>query len=210
MSKTIDKTTEMTELKWLKNGYVLKKGAEGRLVYYQKIREYIRLYSRSEVVHREDWAKARLRKIQNKKNKKAREQYIKDKAAKQLRSKQYQIVLIKVPCQRFDYQWEEYYNDWNVYEYIADSTEQFESLEIGQEITVQTSNGTEMTGTVHIKRIDTLKYRNEIYFAYKYRTIDGHLVPEYTYKDYQKAIQRVKDGINRKRRKQRLKQKDQV
>ncbi|HHT7803971.1 TPA: hypothetical protein ACT2HZ_002176 [Streptococcus suis] len=69
-----------------------------------------------------------------------------------------------------------------------------------------------MTGTVHIKRIDTLKYRNEIYFVYKYRTINGHLVPEYTREDYQKAIRKVKDGINRKKRKQRLKQqqKDQA
>lgn len=212
MSKTTDKPREMTELKWLNEGYVLKKGAEGRLVYYQKIREYIRLYSRSEVVHREDWAKARLDKRRKAKNKKARERYRETQIIREtcaiIRQKKYEIVTVRVLSSFYDWHEQQYYDGYRYYDYIADDTEQFEAIEIGQKMTVPTETD-EMEVEVIEKRVDVLAYIGcSADFIYKYRTINGIRVQSYTEEEYKAAEQKVKDAFNRRMRKRRQNRKE--
>lgn len=120
----IGKDSMFSQSKWLKLGYVLKKNAKGVRVYYQKIREYIYLYPRSEVTRNKRLVQAELNRIRKLKNKKARVRRLRLKLYAELQKRQIPVITVS-------YLDEENLLDEREYDFIADNEETFEEVQIG-------------------------------------------------------------------------------
>lgn len=179
---------------WLKKGYVVRKNAPGELVWYHKIHDYIILYPRNQVIHRQDWAKAQMNAKRKEQNKKRRDRYVCQKAKKELQKRRFYVVSMSL---KSSYDSITYWSSQS-YDFVADSKEQFDSITVGDELQVRTYYGW-TDGRVTGKTFMPLHYQgNELEYVYRY--LSGKIVTPYTEAELEDATNKIKRKMNKRRK----------
>lgn len=182
-----------TAKQWLKEGFVPRPNAEGEEKYWYARQMYVTFYSRKEVTREKRAVQRVVKRLRKKKNAQAKLYREHKKICKQIMDHDYFIVWVQFPTdeERFE-SWfksldedardsfDMWYDGPRSYAYCVKTEEEFNKIELDQEIEIVTADGPQTVEVVG-KRVGKLEFTEHSYpnipkLLYPYKYTDGTLV----------------------------------
>lgn len=170
-----------TAKQWLKEGFVPRLNAEGKEKYWHARQMYVTFYSRKEVTREKRAVQRVVTRLRKKKNAQAKLYREHKKICRQIMDHDYFIVWVQFPMDEdakdsFDM----WYDGPRSYAYCVKTEEEFNQIELDQEIEIVTADGPQTVEVVG-KRIGKLEFTDHSYpnipkLMYPYKYTDGTLV----------------------------------